>query len=300
MTTVHNQVTTTETEATAALAQQALAPEKVEAGGLYVLPNGSGGATVVDTDAYADRPRRTTASRVVTDAESFVKYVNRHVRPGTEVFAHSSTSSVVAILDSHEASTGDGPGWEKHKLTLRLEHTKAWLAWAAHDLGVVPQSWMSQQEFAEFIEDRALDVLEPDHARLIELATKFEATTKVEFGSAVRLDNGEVKFEYQETVGPRKGNKSEIEFPKELKLGLRPYIGGPIYYVFASLRYRIRSEGLVLGYTLQRPENILEAAFADIVTEIREGRTDKKDGAETRVHDGLDAQVPVFFGKPAA
>lgn len=270
----------------------------IATGEVYLVRDEEGGLSLIDSDLYAPKPRHAVASRVVTDAESFVKYVNRHVGPGTEVFAHTSSSSVVAIIDSHEASDGFGPGWQKHKLTLTLEHTKAWLAWAEKDLGTNPRGWMDQQTFAEFIEDRALDVVEPDHARLIELATKFEATTKVEFGSAVRLDNGEVKFEYTETVGPRKGNKNEIDLPKELKLGLRPYVGGPIYWVFASLRYRIRPEGLVLGYALLRPENILEAAFADIVTEIREGRTDKKDGTETRVHDGLNPIVPVFFGKP--
>jgi uncharacterized protein YfdQ (DUF2303 family) len=286
-----------ETEAAATYGAIAAGPQVVEPGDVFTVPNGRGQVIVRDTDDYAATPRHTAGNRVVTDAASFVAYVNRHKLAGTEVFAHTSASTVVGVIDSHEGSVGE-PGWQKHKLTLSLEHTKAWLAWIAHDLGTVGKSgWMDQQEFAEFIEDRALDVIEPDHARVIELATKFEASTKVEFGSAVRLDTGEVKFEYVETVGPKKGNKGDIEFPKELKLGLRPYIGGPIYYVFASLRYRISGNGLVLGYALQRPENILEAAFQDIVTEIRDGRIDKRDGQEVRVHDGI-GDVPIFFGKP--
>lgn len=286
---------TTEAEVVATYAQQAAAPhELVE--GVYVLSDNDGGSRVVDIDAYAETPRHIAANRRVTDATSFVAYVNRHWTLGTEVYAHTSSSSVVAVLDSHEGS-GREAGWQKHKLTLALEHTKAWLAWTARDLGADPRAWLDQQAFAEFIEDRALDVVDPDHARLIELATKFEATTKVEFGSAVRRDNGEVKFEYVETVGPKKGGKGDIQLPKELKLGLRPYIGGPIYYVTASLRYRIRAEGLVLGFALLRPENILEAAFADIVTEIRDGRIDKRDDGETVVHTGI-GDVPIFYGQP--
>lgn len=284
---------TTEAEIVATYAQQASRPEEMTYGEIYAVPAADGGIEIVDTDAYAPTPRLATAHRTVTDAASFVGYVNRHRLVGTEVFAHTSLSSVVAVIDSHEG-TDRLPGWQKHKLTLGLEHTKAWLAWTARDLGADPSAWMGQQQFAEFIEDRALDVIDPQHARLIELATKFEATTKVEFGSAVRLDNGEVKFEYTETVGPRKGAKGGIDLPKELKLGLRPYIGGPIYYVYASLRYRIRSEGLVLGIALQRPENILEAAFADIVTEIRDG-IEEKDGRPG--HPGI-GDVPIFFGKP--
>lgn len=296
MSTTEEDITVNETEAAAALGAVAAAPQEIEPGTVYTIADGAGRVRVVTTDEYADHPRHTAASRVVTDAASFVAYVNRHKVPGTEVFAHTSASTVVGVIDSHEG-TDAAPGWQKHKLMLVLEHTKAWLAWAAHDLGNDSRNWMNQQEFAEFIEDRALDVIEPDHARVIELATKFEASTTVDFGSAIRLDNGEVKFEYTETVGAKKGNKGDIEFPKELKLGLRPYIGGPIYYVFASLRYRISGNGLKLGYALQRPENILEAAFQDIVTEIRDGRTDKRDDVETRVHDGI-GDVPIFFGKP--
>lgn len=287
---------TTESEVVAALAQQASTPEQLIPGEIYAVADNDGGTKLLSTDEFAETPRHAAAGRTVTDAASFVAYIGRHVRAGTEVYAHTNSSSVVAVIDSHEGGAG-GPGWQKHKLTLSLEHAKAWIAWTARDLGANPKAWMDQQEFAEFIEDRALDVIEPDHARLIELATKFEASTKVEFGSAVRLDNGEVKFEYSETVGPRKGNKGEIDLPKELKLGLRPYIGGPIYYVWAQLRYRIRPEGLALGFALQRPENILEAAFADIVTEIRDGKTETRDGVDTRLHEGI-GEVPIFFGRP--
>lgn len=286
----------TDAGAVALLAQQAAEVRELKPGVVYASLDCDGGIEFNDTDAWAEHPRHVQASRTVTDAASFVAYVSRHWLRGTEVYAHTSSSSVVAIIDSHEGTPG-APGWQKHKLTLALEHTKAWKAWAGHDLGADPRAWFGQQEFAEFIEDRALDVQEPDHARLIEVATKFEATKNVDFGSAVRLDNGEVQFQYTETVGAKKGTKGDIEFPKELKLSLRPYIGGPIYYVFASFRYRMGADGLRLGYALLRPENILEAAFADIVAEIRDGRTDKVNGADTVVHQGI-GEVPIFFGRP--
>jgi uncharacterized protein YfdQ (DUF2303 family) len=266
-------------------------------GTVYAAADGHGRVRVIDTDEYELVPRRAKAKRTVTDAASFVAYVNRHKLIGTEVYAHTSSSSVVAVIDSHEG-TDLSPGWQSHQLTLSLEHTKAWLAWAERDLGQNARGWFGQQEFAEFIEDRALDVIEPSHARVIELATKFEATKKVDFGQATRLDNGEVKFEYTETIGAAKGRKGDLEFPKELKLALRPYIGGPIYYVFASLRYRIGEDGLRLGYTLQRPETILEGAFADIVTEIRDGRTETREGVDpVVVHEGI-GDVPIFYGRP--
>jgi uncharacterized protein YfdQ (DUF2303 family) len=288
----------TEAAAVANIAVQGAEPHDLEPGMLYSVPDGAGGVKILDTTPYDVAPLRKTGARTVIDAKSFVDYVNRHKSAGTEVYADTPRSTVCGVLDSHDAGEGYA-GWEKHKLTLSLEHSKAWLAWTANDLGSNPRGWFSQHEFAEFIEDRALDVQDPDHARLIEIATTFEAKQKADFGSAIRLDSGEVKFEYTETVNARAGQKGSIEVPKQLKLALRPYIGGPIYFVFAQFRYRAGADGLRLGYALERPENILESAFADIVTEIREGKTtvDSASQTETRVHDGI-GDVPIFYGRP--
>lgn len=286
--------TTTETEAAAALALRAADPTELAPGTVFAVLDSMGGLSVVDTDAYAPTPRRATAARVVTDAASFVGYVNRHKVPGTEVYAHIASSSVVAVIDSHEGTDAD-PGWQKHKLSLGLEHSKPWLAWAEHDLAVNKHGWMGQEQFAEFIEDRALDVVEPDHATLIDIATKFEAKKSADFQSSTRLDNGDVRFEFTETTTAKAGNKTDIEIPKRIRLALRPYIGGPIYAVWASFRYRVGNGGLLLGYALERPENILEAAFADIVTEIRDGNSSAD--AARAPHDGI-GDVPIFYGRP--
>lgn len=288
--------TKTEAAVVAEIARQSdgEAHEPIEPGEVYLVPDGSGGLTVVDTDKYGESPRHETGARTVTDAKSFVDYVNRHARPGTEVFAHTATSSVVAVIDSHEP-TGGATGWQKHTVRLALEHTKSWLAWAAHDLGANEKAWFDQVQFADFIEQNALDVRVPDHATLIDIATTFEAKQKADFGSAVRQQDGSVRFEYSETIAAKAGQKGELNIPKEFELAVRPYIGGPIYKLVASFRYRIGAGGLRLGYALQRPEVILESAFTDIVTEIRDGRHDKGEWPD---HDGIGA-VPIFNGKPA-
>lgn len=268
----------------------------IEDGNVYLVPDGDGRLAVVDTDSYAPHPRHVSGSRTVTDAASFVAYVNRHRLDGTEVYAHTNTSTVVAVIDSHEGTDGE-PGWQKHKLTLELEKSKPWLAWEAADGHL-----FDQQEFAEFLDDRYIDVVEPEPALLIDIATTFQAKTGVEFDSGVRLDSGDVKLTFKETTTAKAGQKGDIEIPKKIRLALRPYIGGPIYAIWANFRYRLRGGQVLLGFKLERPENVLDAAFADIVTEIQTGRTENlpgPDGAlvETRVHDGI-GDVPLFRGKP--
>jgi uncharacterized protein YfdQ (DUF2303 family) len=275
----------------AGLAQQAIHPEELETGVVYVEADGSGGSRIVDTDRYAEHPRHIEAKRVVGDAESFVRYVTKHVIEGhSEVYADVPSSSVVAVLDSHDARQG---GWQKHTARLELRHTKSWEAWTKVD-----GQLLAQTDFAEFIEQQALDVRSPETAVLIEIAQSFQAKTSVDFEGGERLDSGQVRLEYKETVTAKAGQKGHIDIPTELELLLRPYIGGPVYVVIARFRYRLRGSQLGLGVVLTRPTEILDAAFADIVTEIRDGKTVTKDGETTQVHDGIPSSVPIYSGRP--
>ncbi|WDH77885.1 DUF2303 family protein [Microbacterium esteraromaticum] len=288
MTTIED--TKTEAAVVANLQRQAdgEAHEPIHAGEIYLVPDGDGSLEIVDTDEWADTPRRITANRVVTDAASFASYVNRHKTDGTEVFAHTNSASIVAVIDSHEGTNRDG-GWQKHRLTLSLEHSKPWLAWSRAD-----GNWFDQDEFAEFLENRYSEVIDPDPARMIDIATTFEAKKGVDFKSGIRTDSGEVKLQFEETVKAKAGQKGELEIPKKIQLALRPYVGGPIYSIWANFRYRITASGLRLGFILERPENILDAAFADVVTDVVNGRED----SDTLPGFQGIADTPLFYGKP--
>lgn len=277
----------TEAGTAAILAQQAAEPKLLEPGVLYAHLGGDGGIILADTDAYAEHPRRAKAKRTVTTAASFVAYLERHATDATEVYADTPNSTVVAVIDSHEGA--DLPaGWEGHKLTLSLEKTDAWLAWAKAD-----GQWFDQITFAEFIEDRASDVKTPTSAELLELAQSFQAHRKVEFESSERMKDGQTNLQFKETVTAKAGQKGNIVIPDELLLVLKPYVGGPAYHVFARFRYRLNGAQLVLGVVLQRPQEILDAAFADVVTAIREGEKARDGWPE---HGGISQ--PIFYGRP--
>lgn len=265
----------------------------IDEGEIYLVRGEHGELRVIDTDEYAAAPRHRKAARVVTDAASFVAYVNRHRVAGTEIYAHTNTSSVIAVIDSHQSSDGPEPataGWQKHTVRLALEKSKAWLAWEAADGKLLVQG-----DFADFLDDRYLDVIEPSAAQMIDIARTFQAKTNVNFESGIREASGDVHLNYVEDTKAKAGQKGDIEIPSRIQLALRPYVGGPIYSLWASFRYRLNGGDLRLGFKLERPENVLDAAFADIVTEIREGRADK----DVRVHDGV-GDVPIFAGKPSA
>lgn len=284
---------TTEAATVAALALSGVAPRLVDTGDLYAIPDGQGGVRVITTDEYAATPRHVGAKRTVRDAESFVGYLGKHALDETEVWADSTTSSIVAVIDSHQGAHEPG-GWQKHSVHLELRHTDSWLAWAGID-----GQLLTQDVFADFIEGRSVDVVKPDPASFLELAQSFQAKQNVDFESGHRLDSGQVRLEFKETITAKAGQKGNIDIPTEVELALKPYVGGPVYKVRARFRYRFGAQGLRLSIVLLRPADLLEAAFTDIVTEIRDGKRNpmNKQGDEDEfLHFGIAA--PIFSGRP--
>jgi uncharacterized protein YfdQ (DUF2303 family) len=295
----------TEANSIARLAGQALKHQLILPGEIVTVADSDGGVVVTDTDSYAAGPRRAAGRRIVTDAYSFVSYLDRHANEQTEVYADKVASTVVAVIDSHTGSDKSN-GWQGHTVKLELVKTIPWLAWLARDLTTAGSAaWFNQEAFAEFIQERATDCVTPDSAELLDIATSFQANNKVDFKSAVNTGSGQVNLGFDETITAKAGVKGNIKIPTELKLRLRPYIGGPIYNVTAQFRFRLNGGDLRLGFAIVRPQDILDAAFTDIVDEIRDGKTETVvvpglDGeglpVEKFIHGGTDA--PIFFGKP--
>jgi uncharacterized protein YfdQ (DUF2303 family) len=284
----------TEADTVAELAAQAAEVEAITTDrDVIAVADGPGRVRVVDLEPYGPHPRRPKGMRVVYDAASFAAYLRRHEVAATEVYADVQDAKVVAILDSHEAAgtmTGiaGAPGWQDHRITLKLTQSPSWLAWAANDGKFLPQ-----EEFAEFAEMQAVDVREPSPADLLELAQRLTMTKGVEYESGQRLADGQTQLVYKETVHARAGQRGDLEIPSVLRLALKPYIGGPTYGVTARFRYRLRGTQLVLGYVLERPDLILESAFGDVVDSLREGQQ------TTATEPGFEAiDAPIFLGKP--
>ena len=180
------------------------------------------------------------------------------------------------------------PGWEGHRVSLVLEQSVAWQTWTAHN-----GQWLDQLAFAELIEQRMIDVADPDGGTLLEIVQSFHATTDVQFKSGTRLNSGEIQFTYEETQEARAGRKGDLTIPDHFVLVMRPYVGGPAYRIRASLRYRVKPDGIKLGFVLERPEEVLEAAFKDVVGIIRDGAeaTDERPAVQP-------ITAPMFYGQP--
>lgn len=267
-----------------------LSTEATEAavGAVYLAPQANGTTQVIDlgTDDYRKRlglnPSRKTGSFAVTEHPSFSRYVNDHkVSDTTTLWADRDAGKIVAVINGHssdeEVADGCAAGWADHRVTLSLRQTPAWKAWTQ-----ASGKMFSQVEFSEFLEDRAGDVVTPDHAVLLEVASSIEGAKGATYKSGVRLDNGEVQFRYEETVTAKAGQAGDLTIPSRIELGIAPFEGMDRYRITARFRYRINDGTLRLGIVLDRPEDSLRQAFSEVCTAVE-----------------TETDLPVLHGTPA-
>lgn len=272
------------TETTAAVVAGIMAAEPHpldEANRFYVVTPADGSAPVVidlldKAQHLAEHPLRKRGRYIVHTAEALVDYVTRHHVPGTEVWSDAERAQIHAVIDGHAT---DVAGHGEHTATLQLRKTEAWKAWEA-----ASGRFGSQVQLAELIEDRAIDIVSPSAAVMLEVAQTFTAARSVDFESSQRLSTGEVSLVYRETTNATAGKKGQLTIPEVFELALAPFEGSPAYKVIARLRYRISEGSLSIGFVLERPKDVLLAAFNDV-------RAD--------VENGLPDGVPVLAGWPS-
>lgn len=237
-----------------ATAQLAAMPMELEPGCIYLVQD-NGTQTVVDTDRQAAVPRRATRTVTVRTPESFVTYMADKQSAHVEVWADEPGRTITGILNPPTATQ---PAWADHRCKLALRLSPEWQRWTDLD-----GKLLKQETFAEHIEDNLAAIVRPEGAEMLELAQSFQAANHVTFESAKFLDSGRRVLEYRENLEARAGRRGQIEIPTEFELGIAPFVGLPAFRVTARLRYRITEGGLVLGYKLNRVDDVLRAAFAD-------------------------------------
>lgn len=225
-----------------------------------VVPNGYELHDVRDTFPTPDRLKGKTTVR---DVDSFVALVNEFKTDATKVFGTITPPAFVGVLNGNAQAAG--PGWGDHRVEYACPLTKEWKTWSGCN-----GKGMSQQEFAQFIEDNLPDLL--DGATMLEVSRTLEAKKNVNFASGIRLANGAVDFTFEEQVQGTAA-KGKLQVPETFDLAFAVFEGGPAYKITARFRYRISDRGaLTLWFDLHRAHKVLEDAvkqvWADIAAKI--------------------------------
>lgn len=244
----------------------AVMPKIANEGGVPILtvPNDW---SLQSLEPFLPNPVRMRRHVTLHTMQSFIEYAKAHRTESTALFADESVMTLKAVFDYCDTSKRDGAGWGDHAATFVCIQTNEWKTWMERN-----ERLMSQSDFAQFLEDNLPDIVAPDGATMLEIAKNIEAKRKVDFSSAVRLENGDVQFKYQEhTEGTAQtASKGVIEIPSEFVIAIPPFRGSLRYRIKARLRWRIKDGGeLQLWYHLDRPHKDLEDAFNRVMEDVQ-------------------------------
>jgi uncharacterized protein YfdQ (DUF2303 family) len=216
-------------------------------------------------EAQLPRPRHLKQGIELLTEESFVEYFNRYATESSTIFVNDKDSTLTAVFDYHESH--EVPAWKRHTAFYKCPKTKEWGAWMECN-----NKKMEQELFALFIEENLKEITEPDGATMLQIASTLKASSSTDFRSAIRLDNGEVQFNYTEKIEGQAGVTAQLQIPEKITLVVAPFMKGAAYQVEARFRYRIAQGGLTMWYTLIRPHVFVDDAFNDVVNKINEGK----------------------------
>ena len=252
--------TTNEAQAIAALAVASAEVKFVAGNPFAVVPEGY---SAQNLEGYLLSPNRKRGTFVINDAASFVAFVKKHATDSTTVYRSVNPPKFEAVFNDHgekNAAAGWGDFLAQYACPLSVE----WQTWTAAD-----KKQMSQEGFAQFIEDNLPDIVDPTAAHMLEISRTLQAKKKVNFASGIRLSNGENQLTYEEKVEGSAGAKGQLKVPEIFTIGIAVFEGGPKYAVKARLRYRIADGGqLTMWFDLERPHKIIEDAVGELTKDI--------------------------------
>lgn len=198
--------------------------------------NGGGSVTlnVEERTDWLDHPTRKSASVAMAHVGSFVDYIERHKTPGTEIFLSKAgrDSEHICFLAHID---GDGilcAGWKKHQATLTPGFSREFTKW--QNIGKVT---LTQRALADFLEDLSPTIIDPPAAMIKDLVLNLSSSTKVEWKSAVDLDNGDIQFQLLQD-----SKLKNVELPNLIKIAVNVFDGDERVPFDVRLRYKISTE----------------------------------------------------------
>jgi uncharacterized protein YfdQ (DUF2303 family) len=219
-------------------------------------------------DQIPARPDRKRVHVQLRSVASFVEYVNEHKGFETRVFASMDKApyAMTAAIDYHAAGALGEPSYITHLATLTLHETDEWKRWSGNN-----EKPFDQVEFAYFLENNLIDIVEPESATLMEVALSLQAKSDGRFTSANRLQDGATHFEFKADINAKAGLDGSLEIPEKFTLHIPVFRGVPEASIEAHFRYRLnRNNGeLKLFYQLIRPQKLVDTMVETAIAQVK-------------------------------
>lgn len=283
---------------------------------LMAVPNGTSLQSIKKfVDEFAAKPDRRKGTDTVQALASLIEWTNRHKDAGTVIFCDSTREApaLLSIVDYHLAVEDGKEGGITGDATARFgafrglyqfplsDHWKAWRE--------VDDKPMDQADFAEFLENRVLDLIAPDIstdgdgnevkklppqvaellARLggrcalpqdiITLAKGLDITKNSRTVTRVDVQTGEGALIFEEShVG---ADKQKVTVPKLFMICIPLFDKSPFHYrIPVRIRYRLGG-GIKWTFTMFGADDVIDEAIQEAAEHVK---------AETA--------CPLFYGVP--
>ena len=299
---VHNR--TNENQAIIDAAKSYGAAEVIELGKggpiVLSLPGTHGGRDAKSVkpflDEYLKAPERKKGTAAMTSLDSFIAHVNRHKDKGTVVFAIDDPKfpSLLAVYDYNHGGEKGEPRFGQHRASYSFPLSDEWQAW----MRAGACEAMTQEDFAELIEDRIGDVMKPEEGgdmikefavnlgvelagpqRLMTLSRGLKVNVSSKVTNATNLSSGEGQLQFTEEHKTEGGDTLRV--PGGFALAIPVFRLGNPWQVPVRLRYRVKGPVVTWTVGLHRTDLTFATAF--------------KQAVETTA---ADTGLPLFFGKP--
>lgn len=246
------------------------------------------------------RPEHRAGTAHFTTLDSFCDHVNRFKSEVTAVFVDDERKKPMlrSVLDYHGSGDAD-PNFTDHRGIYDFPLSEEWETWTKNDAKP-----MEMVEFAQFLEDRIvdIDILEGDvpdtladfvnklggkkriatPQQLVDIAANLSVAENSTLKRAQNLSSGESQIEFNSEHETSVQGR-QIIMPSMFLLSIPVFRRGDYYRILARLRYRKVGPAVVFFYELVRPDKSIDHAIYLAAEKVK---------AET--------EVPVFYGSPEA
>lgn len=265
--------------------------------GVLSVPDAHGGRSIKSIkpllDEYAKAPDRKKGTAKLTSLDSFVAHVNRHKDGDSVIFAKDDKSepALTAVYDYNLGGPTGTPRFGQHRAQYSFPVSEEWKAWLA-----ASEKEMSQEAFAEFLEDRIGDVMRPEVGgdgikefavnlnidlatpmQLMGISRSLKIAVNQEVANAINLGSGEGQIVFKEEHKTEDG--VTLRVPGGFAIAIPVFRLGAAYQIPVRLRYRHKSGKITWLVTPHRTDVTFAHAFDEAAKKA-----------------GEDTQVPVFYG----
>lgn len=283
-------------------------------------------------DEVREAPERREGTASFVELESFIAHANRFKDHDSALFANPNDGAplLTSVLDYHRANTaialpggepadaalvvgGDvgkvsgsheprpsteivagAPRFGRHRGLYAFPLSEEWEAWMEKD-----DQWMSQSDFAEFLERRIVDIGDPEAAfasakelqdalggvpfaspsKLLTLAKGIFVHVNSRVTNKVDRATGETQMMF-ETTHADEANQPLI-IPRAFMIKVPVFRMGSVYRLAVRLLYRVHNATVTWSYKVHAAERALDEAFHE-ACQLAQERT----------------SLPLFYGSP--